>query len=138
MLSFKKLLILIGEQLNQFPGLIQLQYRLDGDKPTVGATRIRSQADLKQFEQRMRLLIVPQKLRNGKISTRILKPVRVCFEDVADEVFKRKETSPKKSTENRVRHRLGDLHKGGLLNFFLEVSICPLYSRCDKGKQQHI
>ena len=103
--SYNDLLLLIGEQLNRFPGLIRLQYRLDGDKPTAGATRIRSEADLEQFEQRMRLLIVPQRLRNRKISTRALKPVRVCFEDMAEEVVERKETSQKKSTENRVRLR---------------------------------
>jgi hypothetical protein len=33
----------------------------------------------------MRLLIVPQKLANGKISTWALKPVRVLFEDGTNE-----------------------------------------------------
>jgi hypothetical protein len=83
-----------------------LQYRLDGDKPSVGATRIRSEVDLDDFKQRMRLLIVPQRLRNGKTSTRVLKPVRVCFEDMTEEVVERKETLQKKFTENRVRQRI--------------------------------
>ena len=82
-----------------------MQYHLDGDKPTVGATRIRSEADLEQFEQRMRPLIVPQQLHKGKVSTHVLKPVRVCFEDTAEKVVERKETSQKKSAENWVRHR---------------------------------
>ena len=102
-LTYEELLAVVGEQLNRFPGLIRLQYRLDSDKPTVGATQIRSQADLEQFKQRMRPLIVPQRLRNGKLSTRALKPVRVCFEDMAEEVIERRETPQKKSTENRVR-----------------------------------
>jgi hypothetical protein len=83
---------------------VQLQYRLDGDKPSIGATRIRSSTDLDDFKQRMRLLIVPQRLQNGKISVRALKPVRACFEDMAEEVVERKETLQKKlSTDNRVR-----------------------------------
>jgi hypothetical protein len=53
MLSYEDLLILIGKKLNRFPRLIQLQYRLEGDKPTAEATQIWLEADLKQFKQRM-------------------------------------------------------------------------------------
>jgi hypothetical protein len=76
---------LVAEKLGCFPGLVRLRYRLDSDKQKAGATSIQSEEELRIFTDRMRLLIVPQKLPSGKISTRVLKPVRVDFEDAAAE-----------------------------------------------------
>ncbi len=103
-LSCDNLCILIGKQLNRYPELVELQYHLDGNKQTVGAIQIWSDVDLKQFEQQMRQLIVSQQLCNGKISTHILKLIRVCFKYMIKDVVERKEVPQKKSTENRVCH----------------------------------
>jgi hypothetical protein len=77
--------MIVAEKLRHFPGLVRLRYWLDTDKPKAGATSIQSEEELKLFKDRMRGLIVPQKLPSGKISTRALKPVRVYFEDAADD-----------------------------------------------------
>ena len=66
------------------PGLLKLCYRLGTDKAKASATSIQTEEELKIFKERMRSLIVPQRLANGKLSTRVLKPVTVCFEDSAD------------------------------------------------------
>ena len=65
--------------------LPRLCYRLENNKPKIGATSIQTDEELDLFKECMRVLIVPQKLPNGKISTQILKPVRVYFEDATDE-----------------------------------------------------
>ena len=63
------LLILVAEKLRCFPGLLQLWYCLDTDKPKVNVTSIQTNDKLKIFKDQMRLLIMPQKLTNGKILT---------------------------------------------------------------------
>jgi hypothetical protein len=82
---FDGLLNLVAEKLGHFPGLVKLRYWLDSDKPKAGATSIQSPEELQLFKERMRGLIVPQRLTSGRISTRQLKAVRVFFEDGADE-----------------------------------------------------
>jgi hypothetical protein len=84
-ISYDGLHILIAEKLRCFPGLMKLQYRLDSDKAKTGATSIRSDEELSIFKERMRRLIVPQRLPSGKISTRPLREVRVCFEDAGEQ-----------------------------------------------------
>jgi hypothetical protein len=79
--SFKRLRDLVSEKLGCYPGSLKLRYRLDTDKPKTPATSIHSVDELKIFRDRMRLLIVPQRLASGKISSRHLRPVTVCFED---------------------------------------------------------
>jgi hypothetical protein len=84
-ITFDKLHTVVAEKLRRFPGLIQLRYRLDSDKQNAGATSIQSVEELNFFKEHMRVLLVPQRLASGKISVRALKPVRVYFEDAADE-----------------------------------------------------
>jgi hypothetical protein len=79
--EFDELKNLVAEKLRCFPGLLDLRYRLDTDKPKAAATSIQTVEEYEIFKDRMRSLIVPQKLPSGKLSTRILKPVTVCFED---------------------------------------------------------
>jgi hypothetical protein len=74
---------MVAEKLRRFPGLLQLRYQLENDKKA-GATSIQSDEELNFFKEHMRALIVPRKLARGGMSNRVLKPVRVCFEDAAD------------------------------------------------------
>ena len=73
-----------------------LQYHLNTDKPKANATSIQTNYELKIFKDWMRLLIMPQKLTNGKISTHALRPVTVYFED---------------GSPDNVAHELIDLSK---------------------------
>jgi hypothetical protein len=82
-IKFEDLLILVAEKLRCFPGLLKLCYRLDIDRQTAVATSIQSNEEFMIFIERMRQLIVPQRLPSGKISSCALKPVMVCFEDEA-------------------------------------------------------
>ena len=79
--SFDDLRNLVSEKLGRFPGLLRLCYRLDSDKVKSGATSIQTEMEFKIFKDRMRNLIVPPVLSNGKKSTRPMKKVVVCFED---------------------------------------------------------
>ncbi|KAH9979303.1 hypothetical protein BGW80DRAFT_1248676 [Lactifluus volemus] len=79
--SLKRLTDTVSQKLGCYPGSLKLRYRLDTDKPKTPATSIQSVDELKIFKDRLRLLIVPQRLSNGKLSSRVLKPVTVCFEN---------------------------------------------------------
>jgi hypothetical protein len=79
--SLKRLTDTVSQKLGCYPGSLKLRYRLDTDKPKTPATSIQSVDELKIFKDRLRLLIVPQCLSNGKLSSRVLKPVTVCFEN---------------------------------------------------------
>jgi hypothetical protein len=79
--SLKRLTDLVSQKLGCYPGSLKLRYRLDTDKPRTPATSIHNIDELKIFQDRMCLLIVPQHLASGKLSSRPLKPVTVCFED---------------------------------------------------------
>ena len=76
--------MLVAEKLRCFPGLLKLRYRLDTDRQMANATSIQSEEEFAIFIDRMRSLIVPQRLPSGKISSRVLKPVTVCFKDGAN------------------------------------------------------
>jgi len=54
---------------------------LDSDKAKVGATSIETDEEFTIFKAKMRTLIVPQRLPNGKISTRVPKNCLVYFQD---------------------------------------------------------
>jgi hypothetical protein len=82
-ISFDDLRILIAEKLHCFPGLLKLCYTLDKDKAKAPPTLIGAADELKFFVSRMRQLIVPPRLANGKISTRQLKPITVFFKDAS-------------------------------------------------------
>ena len=79
--TLDQLRIDVGEKLGRFPGLVALQYRLGSDNPKVGAISIQTNNELQLFIDRLRKLIVPPRLANGKASTRTQKPVLVYFED---------------------------------------------------------
>jgi hypothetical protein len=83
--TWENLCIIVAEKLRCFPGLLKLRYRLESDRAKAGATSIHSEEELNFFKDRMRALIVPQRLPSGKISTRALKPVLVYFEDANEE-----------------------------------------------------
>ena len=75
----------VAEKLGRFPGLVALQYRLGSDNAKAGAISIQTDDELQLFKERMRKLIVPPRLANGKPSTRAPKPVLVYFEDSSSE-----------------------------------------------------
>ncbi|KAF8446176.1 hypothetical protein L210DRAFT_840754, partial [Boletus edulis BED1] len=80
-IRFDKLRELVAEKLGRFTGLVQLQYRLDSDKAKDGMISIQNDDEFAMFMDRLRPLIVPPRLANGKVSARRLKPVSVLFED---------------------------------------------------------
>lgn len=84
-ISFEQILILISQKLNCFPGLLKLRYRLDSDKARAPAMSIQTEEELEMFMSRMRTLIIPGKLANGKKSTHAKKAVTVYFEDANTE-----------------------------------------------------
>lgn len=85
-ITLDKLRIAVAEKLDRFPGLITLQYRLSSDNTEARAISIQTSEELKLFKDRMRTLIVPPRLANGKASTRIPKAVLVFFEDTSGEI----------------------------------------------------
>jgi hypothetical protein len=84
--TLDKLRIAVAEKLGRFPGLVMLQYRLSSDNAKVGVISIQSNEELQIFKNRMRKLIVPPHLANGKASTQTLKAVLVYFEDASSEI----------------------------------------------------
>ena len=83
--TLDKLRIAVAEKLGRFPGLVVLQYRLSYDNAKIGAISIQTNEELLLFKQRLRKIIVPPRLANGKVSTRTPKPVLVYFEDASIE-----------------------------------------------------
>ena len=83
-ISYEDLRNTVAEKLGRHPNVVQLRYKLD-DKPKTSTTSIQSSDELEIFEQTMRLLLVPQRLASGKISSRKAKIVMVFFEDGADD-----------------------------------------------------
>jgi len=71
----------VAKKLKRYAGLVLLRYRLDSDKAKVGATSIETDEEFTIFKAKMRTLIVPQHLPNGKISTRVPKNCLVYFQD---------------------------------------------------------
>jgi hypothetical protein len=83
-ISYEDLRNTVAEKLGRHPNVVQLHYKLD-DKPKTSTTSIQSTDELEIFEQTMRLLLVPQRLASGKISSRKPKIITVFFEDGADD-----------------------------------------------------
>jgi hypothetical protein len=105
-IGFDELRIAVAEKLRHFPGLMELRYRLDTDKQKAAATSIQTKDEFGIFKDRMRSLIVPQRLPSGKLSTRALKPVTVSFEDGADSDIpapNRNSSHASQSGEKKVR-----------------------------------
>jgi hypothetical protein len=63
-----------------------LQYRLSSDNVKIGAISIQTKEELLLFKDRLRKLIVPPRLSNGKASTRTPKAMLVYFEDASSDV----------------------------------------------------
>ncbi|KAF8137587.1 hypothetical protein EV363DRAFT_1446409 [Boletus edulis] len=80
-ITYDKLRIKVSEKLKCFPGTLRLLYRLDPNNTKHAAMSIQSEEELALFITRMRPMLVPQRLANGKPSTRPLKNVLVYFED---------------------------------------------------------
>ena len=76
-----------------------LQYRLSSDNAKIGAISIQTNEELLLFKDRLRKLIVPPRLANGKVSTRTPKAVLVYFEDASSEV---KETLTSSGNSKKV------------------------------------
>ena len=85
-MSLDTLRIAVAEKLGRFPGLVVLQYRLSNDNAKIGSISIQTCDKLQIFKERLRKMIVPPLLANGKVSTRTLKPVLVYFEDASSEM----------------------------------------------------
>ena len=83
--TLDNLRIAVAEKLGRFPGLVILQYRLSTDNTKVGAISIQTDEELRLFKERLRSLIVPPRLANGKASTRAPKAVLVYFQDASSE-----------------------------------------------------
>lgn len=88
----------IGKKLNKRTEQIQIQYRLDTDKAKTHSISIQSFEEFNFFINRMRPLIVPQRLANGKTSTRALRPVMVYFEDASEQPVPKVNVEKKKAT----------------------------------------
>ncbi|KAF8120014.1 hypothetical protein EV363DRAFT_1460284 [Boletus edulis] len=82
-IDFDTLRIAIGKKTERFAGLIRPQYRLDCDKAKQSFISVQSDDELEMFIRRMRSLIVPPRLANGKPSTRAPKDPLVQFGDAS-------------------------------------------------------
>ncbi|KAG6380462.1 hypothetical protein JVT61DRAFT_8607 [Boletus reticuloceps] len=80
-ITYDKLRMEVAKKLKCFPGTLRLQYRLDPNNTKHAAMSIQSAQELVLFITRMRPMLVPQRLANGKPSTRPLKNILVYFED---------------------------------------------------------
>src|SRR5262245_2949335 len=74
----------LAKKMDRFPKNLKLRYHLDTDKPSASAISIQSPAELDIFKERMRLMLVPQRLGSGNLSKRPPKQVTVHFEDATD------------------------------------------------------
>jgi len=81
--SLSQLRLVVSEKLGCFTDHLVLQYQLDSDKAKMGVTSIQADSELDIFLAKMRSMIVPPRLANGKPSTRAPKNVVVYFEDAA-------------------------------------------------------
>ncbi|KAF8139088.1 hypothetical protein EV363DRAFT_1293320 [Boletus edulis] len=94
----------VADKLNRHTHHVRLQYRLESDKGKPVFTSIQSDEELELFMDRMRPLIVPQLLSNGKISARPLKPILVIFDDSRND----------ESVESPARPSTGNSRKAGM------------------------
>ena len=98
-MTLDKLHITVAEKLGHFPGLVKLQYRLSNDITKVGAISIQTNKELLPFKDRLRKIIIPPHLANGRASTRTPKAVLVYFEDASSEM---KETLASGNSSKKV------------------------------------
>lgn len=80
-ISLSDLRNVIAERFDRHPRIVQLRYKLSNDKAKAPSTSIQNEDELEIFVDRMRALLVPQRLTNGKVSKRAPKNITVYFED---------------------------------------------------------
>lgn len=100
--------IAVAEKLGRFPGLVALQYRLSNDNAKIGSISIQTNEELLLFKERLRKMIVPPRLANGKVSTRTPKPVLVYFEDASIEMKETPTSSGSKKVFLYVMYLVGE------------------------------
>jgi hypothetical protein len=109
--SLYQLRLAVAEKLDCFPDNLILGYRLDSDKAKMGSTSIQTENELQMFIERMRPLLVPPRLANGKPSTRIPKSTIVYFDACGSGVTPDEETihSNKRTPVSHHLYRLCQL-----------------------------
>lgn len=103
-ISLEDLRNTVAEKIGRHPNVVRLQYKLANDKVKAPTTSIQSNDELHIFMERMRTLLVPQRLASGKCSKRApTKNTMVCFEDAAVVEGKKAESSNGGKGKKKVR-----------------------------------
>jgi hypothetical protein len=76
-ISFYRLRDQVALILKAHPQSVQLQYRFSNDRPSALPCDLTSERELRAMVDRLRPLVVPPMLSNGKRSTRVMKAVTV-------------------------------------------------------------
>ncbi|KAH0828902.1 hypothetical protein J3R83DRAFT_2321 [Lanmaoa asiatica] len=85
-INYEDLVEIVSDKLRCNKKYIKLQYRLKiGGKIQGGFTSLQSESEYTMFIDTMRPLIVPPCLSNGKMSSKVMRPVIVTFEDTASD-----------------------------------------------------
>jgi hypothetical protein len=93
-ISLEDLRNAVAEKIGRHPNVVRLQYKLANDKVKAPTTSIQNDDELQIFMERMRALLVPQRLVSGKYSQRAPpKNTMVCFDDAALVEGKKAESS---------------------------------------------
>lgn len=104
--SLEELRNIVADKLGRRDQSIQLQYKLANDKAKAPATSICDDEELEIFVEKMRTLLVPPLLANGKPSKRAPpKNCTVCFEDATMEA-KTMENSGSKGKTKKARMQI--------------------------------
>jgi hypothetical protein len=103
-ISFENLRNTVAEKIGRHPNVVRLQYKLANDKVKAPTTSIQNNDELQIFMERMRILLVPQRLASGKFSKRVpTKNTMVCFEDAAVVEGKKVESSDASKGKKKVQ-----------------------------------
>ena len=109
--SLEELCNIVADKLGRHDQSIQLRYKLTNEKAKAPATSICDDDELQIFVEKMRALLVPPLLANGKPSKRAPpKNCTVCFEDATMEA-KTMENSGGKGKTKKVRMEIRMTHK---------------------------
>ena len=102
-ISLEDLRNVVAEKIGRHPNVVRLQYKLASDKVKAPTTSIQNNDELQIFMERMRILLVPQRLASGRYSKRVpTKNTMVCFEDAAVAEGKKAESADVKG-KKKVR-----------------------------------
>jgi hypothetical protein len=110
--TFDDLIDLAAEKIRSHPRHLRLRYRVGTPVGKGGqdGTDITTTEELKLFVEHMRPQIVPQRTATGKISNRVLKPVRVYFVDGSENECYDDEGSNKRGTKKVRTHLFNEAH----------------------------